>query len=280
MEKIDLAEAFDLRSKGELNGLYDMKDSDYRAAPGLNQSLLKNLLKSPATFANARKYDSVPLKSKALDLGTLIHCLILEGEEVFNARIAEMPDLDPRTKIYKEAKAEQEKLGKIVLNDSDKKLIYGIWESYLKEDYAQKIFSTGQAEVAAFGTHRSGLLLKGKVDYIRSDILVDLKTTLSGQEHDFKKTAKKLRYDLQAVFYLDLINYALGDEKYTKFGIVTVEKSAPYLWNYFFFEQADIEKARNDLERILQEFRDCERKNIWPGYDPKFKPLKLWEWEK
>jgi hypothetical protein len=271
--KLNMAQSFELYKQKKLSGFFEMEDEDYRAAPGLNQSLLKNLLRTPAAYQQALNWDKFAKKSKALELGQLIHLMVLEGEEAFNKKAELAPKSDPRTKIYKEAKKKIEDEGKICVSHTDMDLIRGIAESAKKDHIVQKCLSGGVAEIACFAEHPLGILLKGKLDYINEDTIFDLKTTVSADEDEFNKSARKYRYDLQAAFYLDLANYAAGYEKFKHFAFLAVEKTPPYLFNYFSVTTLDISAARKDYVDLFRVYLRCEEDNEWPGYSSTFKTL-------
>lgn len=275
LKKIDMAQAFALNAAGDLHGLFEMSEEDYRGSPGLNQSLLKSMLKCPAAYKQALEWASVQTKrSKALELGQLIHTLVLEGQEVFDARVGELPaDVDARTKVFKEAKKEIEDQGKIAITQSDIDAIYGVYKSQCNDPIASKVFSGGKAEVVAYGRHKSGTLLKGKLDYIKDKTVFDLKTTISCDDDNFGKSARKFNYDFQAAFYLDLANLAVGKDWFDTFAILAVEKTPPFLWNYFVVSPTDIQAAREKYEDAISQYLKCEKEKKWPGYEPRFKTI-------
>ena len=281
MQKLDLAGAFQLESEGNLKGVFQMSEEDYRGAPGMNQSLLKAMKKCPAAYKQALEWNTIQSKKKKhLEIGTLIHILLLEGHEAFESKIAKMPDLHPNTTVYRKAKADAYDRGQVVVSDSDLDMIHGIWKSALNDPLIQSCLKDGISEVAGFGRHRSGILMKGKVDYLKRDTIIDLKTTTSAEDNEFSKSAVKWRYDLQAAYYVDLVNLALGTDRYKEFIIIAVEKTPPYLFNYFFIAEQDMNYAREQYEQMMMQFLSCEKDDIWPGYEPKFKAINFGGWRK
>ena len=279
LKKLDMAGAFDLHDKDQLTGVFQMTEADYRASPGMNQSLLKHFLKCPAAYKQALEWEALQAKrSHHLELGQLIHLLILEGQEAFEEKVTQLPDLNPRTKLFRETKKELEATGKIIVNSKDLDLIYGIWKSMKADPIASKILNGGKAEIVCFAKHPLGITMKGKIDYVKDDLIIDLKTTTSAEESDFNKSARAYNYDFQAAYYLDLLNLAIGMDRFHKYAILAVEKTPPFLFNYFVIDPKDIELARLQYEGFIRTYIKCKADNDYPGYEPRFKSLNFGGW--
>ena len=274
---LDLAKSFTLAELGKLHGLFSMSEKDYRAAPGLNQSTLKAILKSPATYKQALQWESVETKtSKALEFGQLVHIMLLEGQHAFDHVAVEAPDVHHSTKIYKKAKKEAEEANKIMVSKLDMQKIRGIQESAEKDPIVPFYLREGVSECVAFSS-RNNILRKGKIDYINftAKTLIDIKTTSNADQDDFTRSARRYRYDIQAAWYLDLVNEAVAgsDWRAEKFLIFAVEKSPPYLWNYFCVPQRDLDNARMIYEEMIFAQQRCEKSGCWPGFPQTLKPL-------
>lgn len=272
-EPLDLAGANALHEAGKLHGLFYMSDHDYRLAPGLNQSMLKIMQRSPAHCKNGEKKKP----TKALDMGTLIHLLLLEGKEEFDKVCVPMPDGNPRTKVFRDRKQELLDQGKILLSGPELDVVIGIWKQSQDDPLVQRVIGSGISEVVAFARHPEGALMKGKLDKVLPEekIIGDLKTTSNADEQPFTMSARKYQYDFQAAYYLDLINLAMGSEHFRRFVILAADKTPPYLFNYFFIDDRDIDEARIDYQNCMKLWLECESSGHWPGYEPKFKPLRI-----
>jgi len=275
LDELSLTAALDLHDQNKLHGFFKMSDQDYRDSPGLNQSSLKHMLKCPAAYKISVGQNGSK-KTKAMEVGSLVHLLLLQGQEEFDRVICQPPNDNPRTKIYKDFVAEQQKLGKIVATSQDCEVIFGIQKSAKDNSVVQKALSGGMPEIVAFAKHRSGVLLKGKVDYARQDTVFDLKTTESADEKSFSKSCRQYMYDFQGAYYVDLMNLAAGRHRFKRFAILAVEKRPPYLFNYFLMSDKDMDRARANYEMCISEYISCTTKGEWPGYGDDWKMLNLW----
>jgi hypothetical protein len=70
---------------------YNQPDHSYRREPGLNQSSLKKILKSPAHYKSALEDKFIP--SPAMEIGTALHCLVLDGQAAFDGQYIRKPDI-------------------------------------------------------------------------------------------------------------------------------------------------------------------------------------------
>lgn len=272
LETLDLAKAWQLHDAGKLHGFYRMSEDDYRAAPGLNQSQLKIMKRCPALCKSGERR----IRSRALDIGTLTHLLLLEGKDKFDEIACPMPDGNPRTKVFREKKKELLAEGKLLLGAEELESIFGIWKQSVKDPMVVAALKGGLKEVAVFAYHPEfGCLMKGKIDHLdfENAEITDLKTTSDADIRAFNRSAKIYGYDFQGAYYLDLVNLAIGKEHFKTFKILAACKIPPYLFNYFKIAPSDIALARRVYEDCLKEYIECEKNNHWPGYDQEWKTL-------
>ena len=90
---------------------------------------------------------------------------------------------------------------------------------------------TIKRELAGFCVHeQTGCSMKFKADILMpfKKTLVDLKTTTDATPENFKWSAKRYNYHLQAAHYLDCANRIDGAGSYDSFLFIAVEKTYPY----------------------------------------------------
>jgi hypothetical protein len=112
-----------------------MNQQTYNALPGINNSGMKWLEKSPAHF-KAWKEGRLGESSPAMELGIAIHCAVLEPDKFRDTYVA-LPDTShlaspgQKAAMTKAAKKELAGSGKIALSFSDYNLVLNIFESVL-----------------------------------------------------------------------------------------------------------------------------------------------------
>lgn len=217
----------------------------------LSSSSLKMILTSPKTYRNVTKYGDPGKTSPALEMGKLIHWMVLEPQKVNDIKFI---DASSRaTKIYKEAKQTH---GEVFLQ-KDRSAAERITDAVLRNDQAVKLLNKSEVEVPVIDI-LEGLPFRGKADIIQGDTIIDLKTT--ADLSSFKYSADKYGYDLQAYMYLRLFKkqnfkFLVVDKASTDIGIYGVsdefiargeEKFFRAVENYkYFFE------AGNDLDQYV-----------------------------
>ena len=207
------------------NGWISMSDKQYFASPEISFSDLSLALKGPLQWANRKKF---PLESSVLQFGTDFHNLML---------LDKWPGKATQTvKRHLEAMKGQ-----------------------LKElELFRRVMSMEDLQIEIPGFYE-GFKCKPDIRVPSLGLMIDLKTTADSTPGAFKWSAKKFNYHLQAAHYLDVANEIAGEEKYTTFLFVAVEKTAPY--NAYIHEcsQRVLQTARElRAEAIskINEFRD------------------------
>ena len=258
-----LTKALDVLKNAAIIGIQtNMSDADYFAHSAINCSGLKLIAqKTPLHF----KYQQTAprVETKALILGSAIHCATLEPTE-YRERYIVAPQIDKRTKEGKAAFSELEASGKIVLSHDDDELIYSVSQAVRNHKTASRLLTNGNAEVAVFGDI-DGLKVKCKCDYLRENVaIIDLKTTEDASQKGFMKSVLNYGYHQQAAFYMDVMK-SIGSP-IEAFVFVVVEKSAPYAVGIYELDNAYIEMGRVLNQRAMDTYRECLETGNWYGY--------------
>ncbi|MEI6747368.1 MAG: PD-(D/E)XK nuclease-like domain-containing protein [Methylococcaceae bacterium] len=239
---------------------HDLTDAEYFAHSAINCSGLK--LISSKTPLHFKHQQTAPRKeTAAMTIGSAVHCAVLEPEH-FAQRYIVAPDVDKRTKAGKEAWAELEASGKVVLSHADFMMVSSIATSVMNHPTASKLLTGGAAEVAVFG-EIDGVPAKCKCDYLREGVaIIDLKTT--DDAGDFSRSVSKWGYHQQAAWYQDVM-ISIG-QPVRAFIFVVVEKSAPYAVATYELSEEWIEIGRQQNQRALSLFKNCTESGKWFGY--------------
>jgi hypothetical protein len=264
---------------------YHQPDPDYRRELGENQSSLKSILVSPAHYQAAKKRRFPATVN--MEIGSALHCKVLEGDEEFERRFIKKPDdLSMVTREGKEWKAAN--ANKTVLANSEKDRawdsVLGMTEALRKLDW----FNPDQPDYRKYNEvsiywEAQGIPCKGRLDRVvvtPDEVLVlDLKTTDSIDPSAFeKKVSGGMNYVFQAAWYAEAASLAY--DLPARFIFAGIERSAP--WSIGLFEVSDEMMAEgakqiNFARKILGE---CLHEKRWPGPEIVYNLMQLPPWYK
>jgi len=261
----------------------DLPMREYHRTPGLSSSALGYAAESMAKY---RCYldGGIKFESRSLDLGSAVH-LMLESSDRFYETYQVRPDgLDKRTKAGKEAFAELESNGKIVLDQDQWTTVHVLQDRFENSDDAllQMVNeSEGVNEVSVFW-EEEGLVMKCRPDRLIQpneadcemlcnrfpslfdvpfgiQLCVDFKTTSKAIDpKGFYWTCVNYRYPLKASHYL-------AGTQADAFLWVVLETVPPFgITRYFLSNQT---RQYHDALRysLIQQINECEATGVWPG---------------
>lgn len=236
----------------ELDGyISGMPDDYYHTTKGfISKSSLSVLKDSPFKFFNQAKRNP----TKAMQIGTAIHCAILEPKK-FAKQYKVMPDIkDKRVKAYKEAVADNE--GVELLIGSDAKNINGMIKAVMNNDAARELLELdGWCEVSGFHTDpETGVKLRHRFDKLtKCGVGIDLKKTQSVNPDEIAKTIFKYGYDMQDSLYSDGYSVING-EKLKQFYFIFVEESYPHEVAVVYLDDASKNVGRDSYQELLIDY--------------------------
>lgn len=260
-------------------GFYlDVPEADYHADRGsLSVSGAKLLLRCPELF---RWQQDNPVYKDEFDFGTAAHKAVLGiGPEII------VHDYDPTkvkspksTNAWKEAQAAARAQGAVLLLPDEQAAVTAMADRLSTHDVAMRLLSDGEPEVSAYAhDEATGVLRRGRVDWLGSTIVTDYKSAATVEPGSFAKAVANFGYHMQAAWYLDLTR-DLGHPA-EAFAFIAQEKTAPYLVEVYELDDAAISRGRDLNRRGLERFRDCTESGIWPGYTGRqFTTLSLPKW--
>lgn len=258
-----------------------LDEREYHAHPALSASGAKKLLppSCPALFKHDRDHGSP--STKALDLGTAAHRLVLG----VGAEIVAVDADDWRTKAAREARDEAHAAGKTPLLTSDVEVVEGMAAAIRQHPVASALFDPehGKPEQSLFWTDaETGVPCRARFDWLPDSgdgrlIVPDYKTTASAEPTAFAKSCATYGYALQAAWYLEGVA-ALELADSAAFVFVAQEKTPPYLVTV---AQLDIEARLLGTRlayRARTTFAECMASDRWPGYVDDVAVLSLPGW--
>jgi hypothetical protein len=257
-------------------GVYDIPFEEYTKIEAVSNTALQKM-RVPARYKHwLDTREDEP--TEAMRIGRIAHRAILEPDK-FEAEFAALYAVKPdgmkfSTKEGKEWRQEQSDLGREILTFDQAEFVSGAAKAIAAHPLASAMLGSGQAEQSIVADY-NGIPIKARVDWLtKGDSIVDLKTTVSADPKDFYwQKIIGLRYYQQAAFYLDACNAVGLPMKF--FTILAIEKESPYLISCHQITDELIQRGRDEYVRLLGQFVECKRSNVWPGYPPTLHPAPL-----
>lgn len=263
----------------EIEGIFHGLDSAaYHRAPGVSNSMLKHLARSPAHLQTYLEQPAA--QTPAMLFGQIVHQLLLEPDRPWTWAVRP-PGLDLRSK---EGRAWKENVGdRPVLAHEDWLHIEGVVASVRSHPTARLALGSGTPEVSVFKRFTLGdsVLRRARIDFANAgNALVDIKTVEDARPDAFARQMLNLRYHMQAAYYLDIWNDSLppGEAPKESFVFIAVEKQPPYAVAVYDLARGAINTGREEYIRLLQLYMECERQGEWPGYNPDVQEINLPHW--
>lgn len=237
-------------------GLWQLPESIYRTAPGINNSELKHIRRSPAHYMAEKAKDREQTASQLF--GTLLHAMVLEPEAV--DYVVRPAGIDYRTK---DGKAWRQEQTSPIIDADEADALKSCAAAVQQHPLVARMLENAWTEVAVFSKWK-GLLLKGKVDIIGKDsegrtFIADLKTTEDASPAEFPYSARRWNYIRQPAYYADLVGA-------DKFYFIAVEKSAPFAVCVYEVDEPTMARSRMLYEEDLEVLLRCLDTNRWPAY--------------
>lgn len=185
---------------------YDLPNEEYHSGPGISKSGLDSIARNPASFIWQQNAPVNEDKLQALDMGTAIHCLLLEPDE-FEDRFIIAPEFNRRTKQGKEDEAAFLKQcadsGKIIMTKEEGDALRLMAGSVNAHPTASALLSAeGVSEVSIYWTDdETGELCRIRPDRMIPEhhIIIDVKKVADIDR--FERHAEEFRYHVQDAMY-------------------------------------------------------------------------------
>lgn len=266
---------------------------EYNELNSINFSLLKHYLKSPKHFYHAWKNPSEDEElTKAMMLGRAIHGYVLEPDKFkdqfafldFEQRpVKENKNggvADYRTKANAEWKASQIEHYKsmnvtLLPSKDDYDTIVGMGASVSHNKPSATLLRGCENEkVIQWTDAETGVKCKGIIDFLNPSKRMngDLKSMEDASPSAFSMYMKKWMTYMQLAFYSDGCEAVYGEPFNTSF-VIAVEKSAPYVVQAYYIDEADIELGRKMYRSLLNIHKRCVESKEWGSYDTQYENI-------
>lgn len=245
----------------------------YHAAHGVSNSDLKLFGgRSPAHYAAKVEEEATEEETKSQRDGTLLHLALLESDK-FGEDLSHYVRPAGMTFVTKEGKAWRDgHQDKPILTISEHRNIVGAVTAVYRNPTAKALLvGRGRNEVSVFAEHpQTGLTLRMRADRLTEDAsgrpwIVDIKSCPDVRK--FAYSARDFRYDVQGVYYTDVLE--LAGIPNAAFAFVAVEikpTNGVHGVRVVMLDEETQAKARAIYDDDLARFAECQRLNSWPGY--------------
>jgi hypothetical protein len=244
--------------------------AEYAAIPGANFSTLKALALSPLHYRHRLAHPLVG--GDTLRKGRAVHCAVFEPERFGR----EWPTWDG-TRRGKEWAAFLASSGGDYLLEVEADWVGSVSAAVRADRNAAPLIEGGRPEhVVTWSDAETGIRCKGRLDYLRGDVLIDLKTCRDASPFGFGRAAARLLYHAQLAFYLDGVTATTGALPVPH--LIAVESEAPHVVQVYRVADDELEIGRDEYRTLLRRLAECREADTWPGYGDGVMDLVLPSW--
>jgi hypothetical protein len=244
----------------------------YHAGPGISNSGLGNLARSPAHYyALHLDPGRPPPRERAGQLeGTLAHCALLEPGEFDKRYVVGPAGVRRGTKAWDAFEADIAP-GVTVIKPEQRAVAMAQAASIRAIPDVAELLSRGWPEQSAYWRDEAtGKLCRCRPDWtypVDDDrvILLDIKTYSDASPQEFARQVARKRYHVQDAFYSHGYAQASG-KAVIGFVFVAVETEYPFAACACTLDDDGREKGRAEFCRLLDLYARCLDSSTWPGY--------------
>jgi len=241
---------------------------DYDALRRTSWSQLKWLAVSPAHYR--WHLDNPPEQTDAMRLGSAFHGLTLEPEQ-FDSQFALWDGPRRAGKIWEDFEAAHAKECILTLAQYDLASAMASAARATPEVVGLMAF-TGQAEHTVEGEHL-GVQLKGRLDWLSTGVIVDLKSTKDTTPRAFGRQMAQSGVLSQLALYRHLVRNE--SDCY----LIAVENKAPHTVCVYRLTEQQLSRGWEVVEQLLAKLKLCEESDYWPGPSVGVRELEVGDWQ-
>lgn len=245
-----------------------------------NKGGLDVLRKSPAHYRAWVDDDAVREETKALRVGSAVHCAMLEPKRFAEEYVVEPVFGDCRTPANKKRRDEwrAEYANARIVSDDEHAMIVGMARSIAQHPVAGRMLEEGQPELTVRWNDATGVPCKARADFYvpQYAAVFDLKTCEDASTDGFRRSVAKYGYHRQHAFYAR--GFASVGAPLRSFVFLAIEKKAPYALALYALDNEAVGKGEATILEDLETLATCVRANRWPGYETRIQPLTLPTW--
>ncbi|BBE77402.1 PD-(D/E)XK nuclease-like domain-containing protein [Phytobacter sp. MRY16-398] len=252
---------------------YDISNEAYHAGDGVSKSQLDMVALSPALLQWSKAAPVDEEKTKALDMGTALHCILLEPAE-FDKRFIVAPEFNRRTTAGKEDEAaflrDVAGMGMTVMTNEQGRKLNIMRDSAMAHPAARWMLEAeGYSEASMYWTDpETGELCRIRPDrYLRQlPVIVDVKKVADMER--FSRHVEEFRYHVQDAMYREGFKQVTGESP--GFFFIAVSETIDcgrYPVRVFELDAQDIDTGHALFRRDLNTYHECRINNEWGGVE-------------
>ena len=217
----------------------------------VTNSQLGLLKKSPKAYQDYRNGEKK--ETQAMTFGRAFHLAILEPDKFYELVVQE-PIVNKRTKDGRAEISEflisTKEKGQIALSVADYDKVRIMQDELFANPKVMELLSGGVAEqVSAWEDPDTGVYCKAKADYVKSNMVIDIKTTQDPSTTGFRSSSMKFGYDRQAAYYLD--GFGKRD-----FVFIAIDKTRPHTIAIYQCSPEFIMGGMMEYKRLLSIYKE------------------------
>jgi len=254
-------------------GIYDGLDNDvYHASPGISKSGLSIFADSPARY----RWGERP-KTRPLFLGSLIHCAVLEPEQLEHRYfVTDLKTLNPDHKAYREE--EQRAAGAELVKRTDFDQACYIRDSVMGHNVARSLIDESLIveRSGAWIDPETGVLCRLRADGINkaAGVIIDAKSCEDASWSAFSNAMLNYRYHWQDVIYRDGLEHAEG-WRAEAMVFIAIEKTKPYLVGAYKLDAESRALGHDQVRAAMSYYAKCKAEDHWPGHSDFIEEIRL-----
>ncbi|EMG8726308.1 PD-(D/E)XK nuclease-like domain-containing protein [Salmonella enterica] len=251
-------------------GIYfGVTNEAYHAGPGVSKSQLDDIAVCPAFYQWRKSAPVDTEKTKALDMGTALHCRLLEPDE-FKKRFIIAPEFNRRTTAGKEEEKafleSCENSGKTVMTSEEGRKLELMYGSVMAHPGCRALLEAeGKTESSIYWTDtETGELCRIRPDKFltNSPLILDVKKVADMSR--FARHVEEFRYHVQAAMYCEGWKAYSGETP--RFAFLAVSENidcGKYPVHLYILEDEHHDIAYSLFRRDLNTYHKCKSSNKW-----------------
>ncbi|MER5031224.1 PD-(D/E)XK nuclease-like domain-containing protein [Pantoea anthophila] len=252
---------------------HDLSNEAYHAGPGVSKSQLDDIAINPAIYLWRKHAPVDPEKTAALDMGSALHCMLLEPDR-FDQRYVVAPAFNRRTTMGRadeQAFLNETRVRRMTVMDAEQGRKLQLMRESVLAHHAARFFleADGHSEASMFWSDpETEELCRIRPDrYLTSrPVIVDVKKVSDMAR--FARHIDEFRYHVQAAMYCEGFYQCLN--AHPQFVFIAVSESIDcgrYPVRVFELHDDDMRAGFDLFRRDLNTFHACRLSNNWGGVE-------------